>query len=301
MNRLAAPGEAGFFDLAGRCLADVAQPSEMGQIEDLRTLDLKIEAVLHEYDRLCLMFDRFDVLAEAECPGLFSQLRALRDAHKYRLTYVVASRKPLDADNELAELFFAHSLWLGPLAESDAAWSIGQFVKRRGLGWNPETIQKIIQLSGGCPSFLRAVCEAHAAGVALETKTLLAHPALKTRLAEFWSDAPTQDDLTLSGLSGHPFLAKATATPTSPGEIDTSNLTALENRLLAYLREHPNRVCEKDELVRAVWPEDKIYETGIRDDSLAQLVRRLRKKIEVDDADPQLIQTVPGRGYRYTA
>jgi hypothetical protein len=300
LNRLSAPGEAAFFDLVGRCLPEVDQVSEMGRIEDLRTLDLKIAAALHEYDRLCLMFDRFDVLADLGNQTLFSKLRALRDAHKYRLTYVIAGRKALDAQNELAELFFAHTLWLGALVESDAAWSIRQYMSRKRLAWELETIRKIIDLSWGYPSFLRAVCEAHAAGVELETGKLLHHPALNIRLAEFWSDAPTQEDLEHSGLSEHPFLA-TTAAPLSPGEIDTGKLTALENRLLAYFQEHPNRVCEKDELIRAVWPEDKIYEQGIRDDSLAQLVRRLRKKIEVDDADPQLIQTVPGRGYRFTA
>ncbi|HLE30620.1 MAG TPA: helix-turn-helix domain-containing protein [Anaerolineales bacterium] len=38
---------------------------------------------------------------------------------------------------------------------------------------------------------------------------------------------------------------------------------------------------------------------GVRDDSLAQLVRRLREKIEPDPANPRHIHTVPGRGYRF--
>ena len=49
--------------------------------------------------------------------------------------------------------------------------------------------------------------------------------------------------------------------------------------------------------MRAVWPEDFIFEQGVRDDSLAQLVRRLRIKIEPDPSQPKYIQTVPGRGY----
>jgi DNA-binding winged helix-turn-helix (wHTH) protein len=57
-------------------------------------------------------------------------------------------------------------------------------------------------------------------------------------------------------------------------------------------------LVEKDDLIRAVWPEDKLFEDGGRDDSLAQLIRRLRRKIEPDPARPQIIQTVPGRGYR---
>jgi two-component system response regulator MtrA len=76
-------------------------------------------------------------------------------------------------------------------------------------------------------------------------------------------------------------------------------LTEKEYRLLVHLQAHPGQVCSKDELVQAVWPEDVIYERGIRDDSLAQLVRRLRVKIEPIPAEPRYIQTVPGRGYLY--
>jgi len=42
-----------------------------------------------------------------------------------------------------------------------------------------------------------------------------------------------------------------------------------------------------------------VLQRGIRDDSLAQLVRRLREKIEPDAAAPKHILTVPGRGYRF--
>jgi DNA-binding winged helix-turn-helix (wHTH) protein len=81
--------------------------------------------------------------------------------------------------------------------------------------------------------------------------------------------------------------------------VPDADLTAKEQLLLDYFRGHPNEVCEKDELITAVWPEDEIFEQGVRDSSLAQLIRRLRVKIEVNAADPQFIQTVAGRGYIY--
>jgi DNA-binding winged helix-turn-helix (wHTH) protein len=103
-------------------------------------------------------------------------------------------------------------------------------------------------------------------------------------------------DLKKSALDGLPLLEEVSA-----GEaIDTSQLTAKESFLLEYFRSHPNDVCTKDDIVQAVWPEDQIYERGIRDDSLSQLVRRLRVKIEPDPSTPRYIHTVPGRGYRYT-
>ena len=63
--------------------------------------------------------------------------------------------------------------------------------------------------------------------------------------------------------------------------------------VVAFLRAHPGAVCLKDDLIRAVWPEETAA-AGLRDDSLAQLVHRLRDKI-----GPRLIQTLPGRGYRF--
>ena len=98
-----------------------------------------------------------------------------------------------------------------------------------------------------------------------------------------------------SALEGQPLLALAT----SPQGFDSSQLTEKEFLLLEYLQAHAGEVCHKADLVQAVWPEDVVYARGIRDDSLAQLVRRLRVKIEPDPSQPRYIQTVPGRGYLF--
>lgn len=75
-------------------------------------------------------------------------------------------------------------------------------------------------------------------------------------------------------------------------------LTSSEDRLLAHLLEHPGEVCSKDTLIQAVWPGERVVE-GIRDDRLAQLVKRLREKVEPDPTHPVYIQNVHGRGYRF--
>ncbi|NJN95600.1 MAG: winged helix-turn-helix transcriptional regulator [Anaerolineales bacterium] len=74
-------------------------------------------------------------------------------------------------------------------------------------------------------------------------------------------------------------------------------LTPSEDRLLSFLLEHPGEVCQKDTLIYAVWPNDHLA-VGISDERLAQLVKRLRDKIEPNPTDPLYIQTVRGRGYR---
>jgi two-component system response regulator RegX3 len=73
-------------------------------------------------------------------------------------------------------------------------------------------------------------------------------------------------------------------------------LSPKEYLLLAFLYERRGQVCSKDDIGHAVWPE---YEAGgIFDYQIENLVRRLRTRIEVDPANPQLLFTVRGLGYK---
>jgi len=73
-------------------------------------------------------------------------------------------------------------------------------------------------------------------------------------------------------------------------------LSPKEYALAAYLYNRRGQVCSKDEIGRAVWPE---YEAGgIFDYQIENLVRRLRTRIETDPANPQLLFTVRGLGYK---
>ena len=297
-NRLDELSVPALFRLARRELGDVSAVAD-----ELLGFERVLEQALAQGGVLCLLLDRFDALASAAPARLLNNLRALRDSYKYLLSFVIATRRPLDAQNELAELVFGHVIWLGTLTPEDARWSAEQFARRRGLGWGVDVFQALAGFSGGYPSFLRGACEAYAEGAALASDALRQHPAVQRRLEEFWSDQPDSDSLSLSGLAGHPWLIRQQpASVITENDLDTlsAQLTAKEHRLLVYLQAHPGEVCEKDDLIRAVWPEDRVFVNGIRDDSLAQLVRRLRKKIEPDPDRPEYIHTLPGRGYRFT-
>jgi pSer/pThr/pTyr-binding forkhead associated (FHA) protein len=73
-------------------------------------------------------------------------------------------------------------------------------------------------------------------------------------------------------------------------------LSPKEYQLLAYLYERRGRVCSKDDIGHAVWPE--YTAGGIFDYQIENLVRRLRTRIEFDPANPQLLFTVRGLGYK---
>ena len=289
-NRLAELSAPGFFRLVRRALGDPGTAAdEFGALED--GVDAKIQAAP---GGLCLVIDRFESLPESQLGLVGANLRALRDAHKYRLTYVITSRRQPDPGTELAELFFGHLVWLGALSRADAFWSAGQYAARSRLDWDEEKLDILYQASLGYASLLRAACEAAARGCPFALDSLRAHPGVRRRIDEFMASQPAEEDLEHSGLSGHALLD-----PAGAGTGEAQDLTANEARLLAYLQAHAGEVCEKDALIKAVWPEDRVYEVGIRDDSLAQLARRLRVKVEPDAANPKHIQTVPGRGYRY--
>jgi DNA-binding response OmpR family regulator len=73
------------------------------------------------------------------------------------------------------------------------------------------------------------------------------------------------------------------------------DLSAKEFALVAFLYEHRGQVCSKDDIGAAVWPEDQGI---VYDYQIENLVRRLRSKLEPDPADPQLLLTMRGLGYK---
>jgi two-component system alkaline phosphatase synthesis response regulator PhoP len=73
-------------------------------------------------------------------------------------------------------------------------------------------------------------------------------------------------------------------------------MTNREYELLKYLVQHRGIAYTRDELLNAVWGYEYSGETRTVDVH----IRQLRRKVEVDDANPILIETVRGRGYRFT-
>ncbi len=300
-NRMGGSQPADFYRLARLAVqqAELSTADPRPGLDEYFLLERALAQAFSGTDALCLLLDRFDSLAEQSLPLISGNLRALRDSYKYSLTFVIASRRPLIHQDELAELFFGNTLWLGSLQPEDARWSVERFARRRGLDWDQSLVDQLIWLAGGYPSLLRGACEAAASGASLELASLRQHPAIARRAAEIWADQPNALELERCGLAGHPLLGQGEGSFSTPAAMDPAQFTAKEYLLLAYFQAHAGEVCDKDNLAHAAWPEDKIYLEGIRDDSLAQLVRRLRKKIEPDPENPTHIQTVAGRGYRF--
>ena len=74
-------------------------------------------------------------------------------------------------------------------------------------------------------------------------------------------------------------------------------LTNLELRLLYYLMNRPGQIVTIEELNQRVWG----YNAEVDNTMLKNVVYRLRRKIEADPANPLIIQTVVGTGYKLAA
>lgn len=339
-NRVSETSEEAFFQLARtRLMAEVDLENEPGldaMEREFESFERIVSTCMARSPRtLALLFDGFDDFAISLDRPFFNSLRALRDTYKYRLTYLLATRSPLrdladeEKIRELDDLFIANQVWLQPLSNSDAHWTIGRFEERHQREFDRVSTEELLRLSGHHPGLLTALATAWPEGDPQNPLSWLEHPRVARECDLLWGDFPeslrtaafdspiTDETLHSAGIARegnlfspvfdayvHQLQETDLRLNPSTGELFRGGmrldveLTAKENQLLVYLLDHPQQICEKDDIIRAVWSEDKVFEQGVRDDSLAQLVRRLRIKIEPDPSTPTFLLTVPGRGYR---
>ena len=75
-------------------------------------------------------------------------------------------------------------------------------------------------------------------------------------------------------------------------------LSALEYRLLLVFISNPSNVITRDRLLNELWDAAGEFVTN---NTLTVYIKRLREKIEDDPANPEIILTVRGTGYRLGA
>jgi two-component system response regulator VicR len=122
------------------------------------------------------------------------------------------------------------------------------------------------------------------------TKELVARIRAVLRRA-VWGKGPAEDSRILQrgalqiDLISHQVKVKGQAVP----------LTTREYALLSFLASHPGRVYSRDQLLKELW--GLTYEAEVR--TVDVHIRHLREKIEANPAEPDLILTVWGAGYKF--
>jgi len=114
--------------------------------------------------RFAFFLDEFDDVLEKLDQSLFLNLRALRDEYKYRISYIISTRKLLtllrqDMETELEpfyELFSRNVFPLTPYDRTDALEMVNRLMARRHVTINTQIIEYLLKASGGHPGLLRA-------------------------------------------------------------------------------------------------------------------------------------------------
>ncbi len=72
-------------------------------------------------------------------------------------------------------------------------------------------------------------------------------------------------------------------------------MTSTEYALLLFLASNPNIVFTKERLFEAVWGDSYSGELA----TVAVHIQKIRRKIEKEPTQPELIETLWGTGYRF--
>ena len=116
-----------FEEEAKRLALDSEIIQNRDQLLALRLFELAVSRLCQVYQmKLCFLFDEFDDAYRTLAPEIFRQLRAVRDANKYRVSFVLfvrhlpeLLRSPTDNES-FYELLSRNGLGLGPYNRTDA-------------------------------------------------------------------------------------------------------------------------------------------------------------------------------------
>lgn len=129
-----------------------------------RLLEMAVNMICQSYGiQIYFLFDEFDETYKTMPREVFSQLRAIRDANKYRLSYILFLRNLPEklrspSENEsFYELISRNMLGLGPYSEKDSLHIISQLEKRREYELSKDSREWIWVNSGGHPGIIQAL------------------------------------------------------------------------------------------------------------------------------------------------
>jgi DNA-binding response OmpR family regulator len=80
------------------------------------------------------------------------------------------------------------------------------------------------------------------------------------------------------------------------GQILSPPLSHQQYEILMLLTETPGKVYSRYEVIQAAWPDD--HADGVSDDAVDAMIRRLRQRLAVVDAEHEYIITVRGYGFK---
>lgn len=286
---------------------------------------------------LIFLFDRFSEYIPGIDERFFANLKILRNRAKYRFAAVFSMTRPLeeilDAPliSEFYEFIAGNIIYLHYCDPVGLNFRLSYIERVTKTKLSSPDKEKMIALTAGHGKLARICIEALLSQKIEDVeKFLLSKNEVKGALFEIWSAlSPFEQKLVLQGKENEYLLLSnlvkngkitiplllsfiktlpadahekivfdANSRQIKRGADDISDiLSSSEFRLLSYLLANENRVCEKEEIINAVW-KDTATKEGVTDQALDQIIYRVRRKIENDPNNPSYVLTVKGRGYK---
>lgn len=177
-----------------------------------RYFKLAIRVLLGNSDRrLVFLFDQFDDVYQLAEERLFANLRGLREAYKYRISYLVFTRDMMPnlleldpAREEFYELLASNIMGLKPYAKSDATSVLERVAGRNKINLTESLREQLYALAGGHAGLLRAallaVNQLHPdkhQSVEETAVSLLKVPGVEMECDKLWRSLSTQEQRTL--------------------------------------------------------------------------------------------------------
>ena len=281
-----------------------------------------------------IFFIRFDRLKDIITQELFGNLQGLKDTANRKVSYVFTSFRGL-TDLEPSVFtrssisLFAQNMYIRPAEHKDTKIIFDTYKLRYKLNFSKTLESSLFKVVDGYVQYLQlALISFHEAQINFKNKQeifdfLARDERIMLQSEELWESLSIAEqnillkiekeekiipeerksgsylwdsgfvvkDKTFSPLFAH-YLKQRQMTKTNGSNVE---LSKKEHLLFTFLKSKLGNICERDEIIQAVWPEVK--EFGISDWAIDRLVARLRVKLKSQKA-PFEIQTIKTRGYK---
>ncbi|KKR76691.1 MAG: hypothetical protein UU21_C0005G0017 [Candidatus Levybacteria bacterium GW2011_GWA2_40_8] len=283
-----------------------------------------------------IFFLRFDRMKDSLSPEFLANLEGLIDASHQKVCFVFTSLRPLhdlspNVFNKQTVSVFADTLYIKPASSSNTKVVFDTNLKTHPLKLSEETRNDLLSLVDGYIQYLQfAMISLGETETVPKTKNELFEFLTKDeRMAmqseELWESLKESEQKTLlksldeklskkdledvGYLVNTGFLTEEHKIfsalfeeylKSKKGERKESvslDLTKKELALLNFLEKNKDQVCEREQIIEAVWPEAE--ELGVTDWAIDRLVARLRVKLKNQESGKEIV-TVKTRGYKLT-
>lgn len=300
--------------MQGKTLDATSLPSD--PVILLQLLKDSIDAITNQEKRTpVLLLDHFDEYQNHLSRSFFQMLRSLKSLAKYRFSVVFATRRDLkdlvdpEILKEFYDFFVDNTVYMklsDPVASSFMFEKIEKITEKK---LRQKEKDDLLTLTGGHAKLLKVCTETvlqEQTKITLED--LLKKPLVRAALFELWYFdkkiiiplfSAFVKQLSATAKEEHLSFNEQTKEIMKGTTAISDLFSPQEFRLLKFLLENKDRIIEREEIIATVWRDAKTT-AGVTEQALDQLIFRLRHKIEDYPNNPGHLQTIKGRGFRFT-